>query len=296
MKMNKMHESNRACWNEWAQWWGKRADEKGNWKRCHRDPALVFCPDEMAFLSDVRGKDVCVLGSGDNEAVFALAGLGARVTSVDISEGQLAIAAERARILGLSVSFVRADVTHLEGLEAGRFDLAYTGGHVSVWVSDITRYYAEAARILRQGGLLIINEYHPVRQMWLDSPGPEPRHRYLHRGPYEDRSPKEHAAVACSFAKRVAARGAISAMRAKRTGGGVAAREDRPQFEFHWTVADHIQAVLDAGCALVKVIEYGEGKENEDYSKATPAELPMYLFIVARKEPFTKTPASLPGR
>ena len=250
MKMNKVHESNRACWNEWAQWWGKRADEKGIWKRCHRDPTLVFCPDEMAFLGDVRGEGVCVLGSGDNEAVFALAGMGARVTSVDISEGQLAIAAERARILGLSVSFVRADVTHLAGLEDGRFDLAYTGGHVSVWVSDIARYYAEAARILRQGGLLIINEYHPVRRMWLDSAGPEPRHRYLHRGPYEDRS-----------------------------------REGRPQYEFHWTVADHIQAVLDAGYALVKVIEHGEGKENEDYSKATPEKLPMYLLIVARKGP-----------
>ena len=66
--------------------WRHKAEQRGTWRQCHRNPALVFSPAEMSFLSDVRGKDVCVLGSGDNEAVLALPGMGARVTSVDISE------------------------------------------------------------------------------------------------------------------------------------------------------------------------------------------------------------------
>jgi hypothetical protein len=37
---------------------------------------------ETPFLKDIDGKDVCVLGSGDNEVAFALAGLGGQVTSV----------------------------------------------------------------------------------------------------------------------------------------------------------------------------------------------------------------------
>jgi len=246
--MNKIHEANRACWNEWADWRRRLRDEKGIWNQCHRDPTLVLSSGEMRFLHNVGGKDVCVLGSGDNEVVFALAGMGARVTSVDIAEKQLEIAAERAGILGLSVSFIRADVTDLAGIEDGTFDVVYTGGHMSLWVSDIGKYYAEAVRILRRGGLFIVNDYHPIRRMWLDADGPAPRHRYFHRGPYEDRS-----------------------------------NEGRPQFEFHWTVSDHIQAVLDAGCALRKVEEHGEEKEGEHYAKAVPEKLPMYLLIAGRK-------------
>jgi len=246
--MNDPHEMNRACWNEMAQGWRDKADQRGTWRECPGNPMLVFSPGEMSFLNDVRAKDVCVLGSGDNEAVFALAGMGARVTSVDISERQLEVAQERAAILGLDVSFLRGDVADLPGLSDACFDVVYTGGHVSVWISNIGRFYAEAGRILRPQGLFIVNEYHPVRRMWHESTGPEPKHRYFNRGPYEYRSD-----------------------------AGLA------QIEFHWTAADHVQAVVDAGCALARVDEYAECKEEEDYSRWVPAALPMHLLIVGRK-------------
>lgn len=100
-----MHEGNRACWNGWAEWWWRRRERVGVWKLCHQRPALVLSTGELHFMRDIAGKSVCVLASGDNEVAFALAGMGAQVTSVDVSEGQLAIAAERARILGLNISF-----------------------------------------------------------------------------------------------------------------------------------------------------------------------------------------------
>ena len=127
--MNDFHESNRACWNQWADWWRRKADQRGVWRECHRDPTLVLTPGEMRFLSNVRGKDVCVLGSGDNEVVFALAGMGAHVTSVDISEKQLEVARERAGVLGLDVSFARADVTDLASVADANFDVVYTRPH-----------------------------------------------------------------------------------------------------------------------------------------------------------------------
>ena len=184
-KMNKYHEANRAFWNASAEWDKEKEDKRGLWRRCHRDPTLVLSPAEMPFLGNIRGKDVCVLGSGDNQVVFALAGMGGKVTSVDISERRLEIAEERAHTLGLEVTFLRADVTDLGSIRDGSFDLVYTGGHTSVWVSDIRKYYAEAVRILRPGGMFVVNEYHPIRRMWLDSDGPEPCHRYFARGPYE---------------------------------------------------------------------------------------------------------------
>jgi 2-polyprenyl-3-methyl-5-hydroxy-6-metoxy-1,4-benzoquinol methylase len=46
-----------------------------------------------------------VLGSGDNQVVFALAGLGAKVISIDISDKQIEVARKRAAVLGLKGRF-----------------------------------------------------------------------------------------------------------------------------------------------------------------------------------------------
>ena len=124
-EMNNLHEANRAMWNALAEAWRKKADERGTWRKCHRDPSLVLSPAELPFLRHIEGRDVCVLGSGDNEVVFAIAGMGARVTSVDVSERQLEIARERAGVLGLEVSFMREDVTDLADMQDGSFDVVY---------------------------------------------------------------------------------------------------------------------------------------------------------------------------
>jgi len=246
--MNELHESNRACWNSWAERWSKQTEESDLWRVCVKDPSVVFSANEMRYLNDVRHKEVCVLGSGDNEAVFALTGMGALVTSVDISERQLAVARERAETLDLRIRFIRADVTDLSGIDDSTFDFVYTGGHMSVWISDIERYYREAVRILKPGGYFMIDDYHPVRRMWHESDSPEPRNRYFHRGPYVYSTDEENV-----------------------------------QYEFHWTVSDHIQAVIHAGCIIEAVEEHGEDDPVKEYEKWVPASLPHYLLIRGRK-------------
>jgi ubiquinone/menaquinone biosynthesis C-methylase UbiE len=245
--MNETHETNRVYWNNSAEVWAKRTEARGLWDQCHRDPTLVLSPGELRLLRDVKGNKVCVLGSGDNEVVFALAGMGARVTSVDISEAQLKIAAQHAEILGLKVNFVRADVTELDELGDEAFEVVYTGGHVSVWVSDLQRYYSEAVRILRSGGTFIVNEYHPFRRVWQDETDDlDMYYNYFDRGPYEYIS-----------------------------------TEGLSQVEYHWTVSDHIQAVLDAGCELLNFAEHGQG--FDEWRKTDLRRLPEYILIVGRK-------------
>ena len=94
--MNRMHEANRTGWDAVSPVWQARIEQRGMWHRCHLDPALVLDSRELAHLGSVSGRDVCVLGSGDNLVAFALAGMDARVTSVDISQAQLDRAASRA--------------------------------------------------------------------------------------------------------------------------------------------------------------------------------------------------------
>ena len=86
----KPHEANQAFWDASTTWWQKKEDQRGLWMKAHQDPSLVLSPAEMPFFTDVNGRDVCVLGSGDNEVAFALAGLGGQLPpSISRSVGLL---------------------------------------------------------------------------------------------------------------------------------------------------------------------------------------------------------------
>jgi ubiquinone/menaquinone biosynthesis C-methylase UbiE len=244
--MNEMHEANRKLWELRAADWAKRTDQRGLWQRCTREPSLVLSADELSVLGVVEDKQVCVLGSGDHEVVFALAGMGARVTSVDISEGQLQVGRERAETLGLEISFLRSDVTELQAIEDDRFDIVYTGGHVAVWVSDLLKFYREAVRILKPAGLFIVNEYHPFRHLWDETLELNIEHAYFERGPHKYQSEYEVE-----------------------------------QYEYHWTVADFLQAVMQAGCEVQLVAEHGQGWD--EWRETDLRQLPEYILIAGRK-------------
>ena len=254
--MNDYHEANRKCWNGAVR--AGTADHNAgcDWRECHRDPSIILDEREMRWLGDLAGKRVSVLGSGDNRAVFALAGLGAEVTSVDISEEQLRLARERAETLGLRISFLRADVTDLSEMESGSFDLVYTGGHVAVWVSDLAAFYAEAARVLAPGGMLMVSEYHPFRRIWDDTkPELEVRFNYFDTGPQQ-----------WDWTDEIQGEGRVT----------------RPSYEFHWTVSQYMTAVLDAGCEIVAVDEFDDRPHSHETGPSL-AGLPGCLLIVARK-------------
>src|SRR5437660_7281872 len=141
-----LHEANRRRWDAASASWAHRADTRGIWKRCHLDPSLALDSAELKWLADVARKSVAVLGSGDNQVVFALSGMGARVTSIDISEPQLEVARSRAAVLGLTVRFIQADVIDLSCLGNATFDVVYTGGYVAPWVAELRRCYGGAGR------------------------------------------------------------------------------------------------------------------------------------------------------
>lgn len=91
--MNPIHEANRKGWDAASPGWQAMIEERVNWRNCPSDPTIALSREELDHLGDVSDKAACVLGSGDNLVVFALAGMGARVTSVDISQNQLDTAA-----------------------------------------------------------------------------------------------------------------------------------------------------------------------------------------------------------
>jgi ubiquinone/menaquinone biosynthesis C-methylase UbiE len=102
------------------------------------------------LLSDIAGKDVLCLacGGGQQSAVFGL--LGASVTVVEISRGQLAADRTAATHYGYPVTLLHADMRDLSMLTDASFDLVYNTA--LCYVPDICRVYSESARVLRPGG------------------------------------------------------------------------------------------------------------------------------------------------
>lgn len=263
--MNTMHQANRRYWNEAADWWERLEEEGGLWQRCPTEPGLAFDGGALGLIHDVAGsmsdKDVCVVGSGDNHAAFAFAGMGANVTSVDISDRRLAVASKRAAHLGLPITFVQADAADLSHIPNAEFDLVFSSNGFFVWISDLRAVFSEIHRILRPGGHYVFYDIHPFQRPWKSQVTPvEVAKPYWKTGPFED--------------------------------------DEDGAFEFHWTLADILNSLATAGFNLRRVLESpaadsrfwqdyshlpGTDDSLLDWNRNPRAALPAWLTLASQK-------------
>ena len=223
--MNEHHEANRRHWDNAAAAWRELRDRDGLWRRCALDPELAFEGEALEQIRrcypELPGRRVCVIGSGDNYASFAIAGMGARVTSVDISQRQLDVAADRARTLGLALAFVRADATNLGALPQGSFDLVVSTNGFFVWIAELAALFTAVHAVLKRGGVYVFYDIHPFQRPWADN-----RDALLMEKPYTD-------------------------------GGPYVFEDDEITHEYHWTLGTMLNAMSDAGLVLQHVGETG---------------------------------------
>lgn len=112
----------------------------------------------LAASLDVRGRDVVDLATGTGVTALAVAGAGASsVVGVDVTPVLLAEAARRADAAGLAVRWVEADVCAVP-LADGSADLV-TSTFGLVFVADVIAALAEARRLLRPGGALVLTSW-----------------------------------------------------------------------------------------------------------------------------------------
>jgi len=114
-----------------------------------------------ALLADVAGQAVLCLasGGGQQSAVFGV--LGARVTVVDLAEGQLGGDRQAAAHYGYPVTTLKGDMRDLGGLPAASFDLVYQGNSIG-YVPDVRQVFEQVARVLKRGGLYRVDFQQPV--------------------------------------------------------------------------------------------------------------------------------------
>ncbi len=264
-RTTEMHEANRRSWDHIAGWWAEMRERDGLWRRCPSEPELGFAGGAfeliVAFAGDVGGEKVCVVGSGDNHAAFALAGMKARVTSVDISERQLETASGRAKHLGLEIDFVRADAMRLDTIADSTFDLVCSTNGFFVWIADLRAVYGEILRILKPGGYYVFYDVHPFQRPWAERTTPlEVDKPYWQTGPFRD--------------------------------------EKAGTFEYNWTLGDILNPLADTGFVLRRILErpaadssFWEGSsclpgKNEgllDWKENPRAALPVWLSAAVQR-------------
>jgi ubiquinone/menaquinone biosynthesis C-methylase UbiE len=110
----------------------------------------------------LAGARVFEAGCGTGLNTGFLAGQGARVVAMDFSEAMLERA--RARVADTEVHFEVGDVTQRWPAEEASCDLVAIT-LVLEHVEDLAPVFAQARRVLADGGLLYIAELHPYRQL-----------------------------------------------------------------------------------------------------------------------------------
>ncbi len=117
---------------------------------------------ELEELGDVSGKKLLHLQCHFGMDTLAWARLGARVTGVDLSDKAIDLARSLSEELGISASFICANIYSLPEVLKEEFDIVYTSYGVLCWLPDLQRWAQIIAHFLREGGKFYIVEDHPL--------------------------------------------------------------------------------------------------------------------------------------
>jgi len=151
--------TNRRYWDRFAdEYQDRHASQLNRRELCWGVWAIP--ESELNVLGDISGRDILELGCGAAQWSIFLARRGARPVGLDNSRFQLAHPARLMREAGVRFPLVHASAERVP-LAAERFDVVFCD-HGGMSFADPTRTIAEAARVLRPGGLLAFNMASPI--------------------------------------------------------------------------------------------------------------------------------------
>ncbi len=264
--LERFTEANREAWEEVMPMHRRAAGEK--WDRAFAEPGFsCLRANERELLERIglEGRAVAHLCCNNGVELLSMKNMGAgECVGFDISDHAVAEATERARRTGIDCRFVRRNVYEIPGEFDGRFDLTYFSSGALGWLPDLKLAFAKVAALLGEDGRVFIHEIHPVSEMlpW-DGDGHEDPLRIV--DPYFKAEPHvEH--------------GGLDYV------GGTQYESDKPQYWFVHKMSDILNALVENGLALERLIEYEDdisaGHRAVEQAKAG---VPLSYILIGRK-------------
>ncbi|MBE5107054.1 class I SAM-dependent methyltransferase [Bacillus thuringiensis] len=161
MNQKQLSTINKKSWNAAAyEAWTNRHGTPDNYAKKLVENPTREVTHYLPYIQSPKGKRIInLLGSKGNKAV-ALSLLGADVTVVDISASNAKYANELAEAAGVSIDYIVSDVLDVDLSES--FDIVLLELGVLHYFLDLKPLFQKIATLLKQDGMLILRDYHPV--------------------------------------------------------------------------------------------------------------------------------------
>jgi SAM-dependent methyltransferase len=256
-----LHEVNRVAWNAATDAHNSHKRDQAGFLRAG---GSTLFPEELEMLGDVAGLSLLHLQCNAGQDTLSLARLGARVTGVDISDTAIAFARQLSADSGTPADFERADIYDwlAEAAAQGRrFDRVFSSYGALCWLSDLRAWARGIAALLAPGGRFALVEFHPFSKVF--------NWDWALTYPYfTDEQPDRYEAGIGDYV-------AMSGEALAPSGyleGVVDFENPHPGYEFNWTIAEIVMALMDAGLVLTAFREYPYS--NGAVQSARMSELP----------------------
>jgi len=167
-------QQNKKAWEEAfrnkSPSWGKDIEEKVKAEPFpFLQPAIVDEIDQHDLKAKIIGHFCC----NNGRELLSLMKSGAKEgVGFDIAENQIAFANDTAKKLRAPCTFIACDVLKIDEKYNEYFDYLFITIGALCWFQDLGAFFRKVSECLKQNGIVIINEMHPLTNM-LCAPGEE---------------------------------------------------------------------------------------------------------------------------
>lgn len=230
---DKVTEMNRLAWNAqrfdaWLSAFGSPEDEAAK---------IIAEPERILrrlspYLGEVAGKRICNVQGSHGRIAVALARLGAEVVVIDFSEENRRFALGLAKAAGVEIDYALCDIMEAGSLDrAHSFDVLVLELGILHYHQDLDRFLTVMRKLAADGGMLVLNEFHPVQRKLFWTEGP---HDYFETDLIEADVPNPDVAGASL---------------------------GRCLYRF-WTMGDILTAVIQAGFTIARLDEHPDWTDS----------------------------------
>ena len=263
IKKNVCIDKNEESWNDnnYDAWVNRFGTPNEAIKKISKNPAKMVSNIYNKF-GDVKDKKIMnLMGSNGTKAV-SLALLGANVSVVDFSEGNKKYALELAEEAKVNINYIHSDILKLtQGQLSGDYDIVFAEMGILHYFSDLKPFMNIIYKLLKNDGVFVIRDFHPVSTKMITSRGSTAKVRkHKVTGDYFDTELKEKNVAYSKY----------STDDKNRDANKVLLR--------FWTLGEIVTAIADIGLTI-KSLEEEPNSSCDSFDKG----IPKIFTIVAKK-------------